>query len=245
MPPDQKAIPICSIWLLMVPAITQVHSVLVCACSATNCSPTHQARHAFCREKNTAAPRSPANREPRGCSRKALQAEAQDHETDLRQLASYGWTSEGLGRSAIRERTFLPPHEMPSDLRLLPTASKATQIVQRPPNEEQAAANSVARALGCRVIERRWPAWSRADTLEMLVRWTLVVEDRRGYLGRPLRKDPGTLRSDWADCERALRVPFAHLMYNARRHGLPTPATLAKADDEPHSTSRNGETTAS
>jgi hypothetical protein len=122
---------------------------------------------------------------------------------------------------------------MPGDLRALPTASKVKQILQRAPNEEQAAANAVARALGCRVIERYWPTWSRSDTLEMLVRWTLVVADRREYLGRPLRRDMRALRSDWADCERLLRVPFAHLMYNARRHGLPMPTASAAADIDP------------
>jgi hypothetical protein len=119
---------------------------------------------------------------------------------------------------------------MHSDLRPLPTASKGRVVLQRAPSPEQVAANAAAKALGCRVIERFWPTWSQTDTLTTLVRWTLIVEDRREYLGRPLRREPAAARSDWADCERQLGVPLAHLIYNARLHGLPMPAAMAAAD---------------
>ena len=119
---------------------------------------------------------------------------------------------------------------MNSDLRLLPTASKPRVVLHRATTPEQVAANSVARALGCRVIERRWPTWSQPDTLTTLVRWTLIVEERREHLGRPLRRDPASARSDWADCERQLGVPLAHLILNARLHGLPMPAATGAAD---------------
>ncbi|MCZ8012980.1 MAG: hypothetical protein O9319_00215 [Gemmatimonas sp.] len=119
---------------------------------------------------------------------------------------------------------------MRSDLLPLPTASKPRIILHRAATPDQAAANAVARALGCRVIERHWPAWSQSDTLTTLVRWTLIVEERREYLGRPLRREPAAARSDWADCERQLGVPLAHLILNARLHGLPMPAAIATAD---------------
>jgi hypothetical protein len=122
---------------------------------------------------------------------------------------------------------------MPADLRPLPTASKPRVVLHRASTPEQAAANAVAKALGCRVIERYWPAWSQPDTLTTLVRWTLLIEDRREYLGRPLRREPAAARSDWADCERQLGVPLAHLIYNARLHGLPMPAAMAAADTPP------------
>jgi hypothetical protein len=124
---------------------------------------------------------------------------------------------------------------MTADLRPLPTASKARVEFQRATTPDQAAANAVARALGCRVIERYWPVWSQPDTLTTLVRWILIIEERREYLGRPLRREPAAARSDWADCERQLRVPLAHLTYNARLHGLPTPAIFAAADAAPQS----------
>jgi hypothetical protein len=119
---------------------------------------------------------------------------------------------------------------MTADLRPLPTASKPRVVLHRVACPEQVAANAEARALGCRVIERCWPAWSQPDTLTTLVRWTLILEERREHLGRPLRRDPASARSDWADCERRLGVPFAHLIFNARRHGLPMPAAIAVAD---------------
>lgn len=119
---------------------------------------------------------------------------------------------------------------MPRELRPLPTSSKVKLVAQHAPSEDKVAANTAARALGCRVIERFWPAWSKADTIEMLVRWTLIVQDRREIVGRPLRRDLGAQRSDWADCERKLRVPLAHLLYNARIHRLPMPVTVAAAD---------------
>lgn len=119
---------------------------------------------------------------------------------------------------------------MSADLRPLPTSSKPRVVLHRVATPDQVAANAVARALGCRVIERHWPAWSQSDTLTTLVRWTLIVEDRREYLGRPLRRDPAAARSDWADCERQLGVPLAHLVLNARLHGLPMPAAIAAAD---------------
>ena len=122
---------------------------------------------------------------------------------------------------------------MPSDLRPLPTASKAIAAFQRAQSPDQAAANAAARALGCRVIERYWPVWSQPDTLTTLVRWILIIEERREYLGRPLRREPAAARSDWANCERQLRVPLAHLIYNARLHGLPMPAAIAMADTPP------------
>lgn len=119
---------------------------------------------------------------------------------------------------------------MPADLRPLPTATKVKAVSLQPVSPERATANTIARALGCRVIERYWPVWSPGDTLTTLVRWTLIVEDRREHLGRALRREFASLRSDWADCERQLGVPLAHLIYNARLHRLPMPATIAAAD---------------
>ncbi len=126
---------------------------------------------------------------------------------------------------------------MTADVRPLPTATKARGEFQRVTTPDQAAANAVARALGCRVIERYWPVWSQPDTLTTLVRWIVIVEERREYLGRPLRREPAAARSDWADGERQLRVPLAHLIYNARLHGLPMPTTIAAADIGPASAS--------
>ena len=125
------------------------------------------------------------------------------------------------------------PTDMTADLRPLPTASKPRVVLHRATTPEQVAANAVARALGCRVIERCWPTWSQPDTLTTLVRWTLIVEERREHLGRPLRRDPASARSDWADCERRLGVPLAHLICNARLHGLPIPAAIALTDALP------------
>lgn len=122
------------------------------------------------------------------------------------------------------------PQMMQSDLRPLPTASKAKIALERHPNTDQAFANTAAGALGCRVVERYWPAWSPGDTLTTLVRWTLIVEDRREHLGRPLRREAAALRSDWADCERQLGVPLAHLINNARLHRLPLPKLISAAD---------------
>lgn len=119
---------------------------------------------------------------------------------------------------------------MTLEIRPLPTASKQRAAAQRVPSEYQVFANAVAKALGCRVIERRWPAWSQPDTLTTLLRWTLIIEDRREYLGRPLCRVPGAARSDWADCERQLGAPLAHLINNARLHSLPAPAAIAAAD---------------
>ena len=95
---------------------------------------------------------------------------------------------------------------------------------------ESAAANQLARSLGCRVIDRLWPAWTEADTREALIRWAALLEDRRAYLGRPLRVSLADQRSDWADVERQLRVPLAHLAYNAALWKLGQPATQAIAD---------------
>jgi hypothetical protein len=117
--------------------------------------------------------------------------------------------------------------------RPLPMGSKGlpAHFAQRSITADQAAANSLARSLGCRVIEKHsWPIWSFTDTMTMLVRWTILVEEKRDYLGRPLRRELMGLRSDWADIERQLRVPLAHLAYNATIHKLSPPNLVPSAD---------------
>lgn len=116
--------------------------------------------------------------------------------------------------------------------RPLPMASKGSmpQVAIRSVTTDQLDANKLARELGCRVVERYWPEWPAADTLNLLTRWTQLLEEKRAYLGRPLRREIVGYRSDYADIERLLRVPVAHLAYNAKRFGLPAPATKAWDD---------------